>query len=177
MGDGDGRGRWWRRSRGCACIGVWGCADECVRRLEDVNKSCLEEFRQHWECLDNNNQQLWQCRRWERPLNKCVFDNLVCSCPLASFSLHTGLLETALKGESGCERDGRADLVLTEAGEEDSGSARERGPSAPAQETDLRTLDCYTVDGCSAYVQYQAETPSRASGLYCRCLIMNTVNC
>lgn len=45
--------------------------------LEDVNKSCLEEFRKHWECLDNNNQQLWQCRRWERPLNKCVFDNLV----------------------------------------------------------------------------------------------------
>ncbi|KAI7200078.1 hypothetical protein KC316_g2972, partial [Hortaea werneckii] len=40
------------------------------------NKSCLDEFRKHWECLDNNNQQLWQCRRWERPLNKCVFDNL-----------------------------------------------------------------------------------------------------
>ena len=45
--------------------------------LEDINKSCLDEFRKHWECLDNNNQQLWQCRRWERPLNKCVFDNLV----------------------------------------------------------------------------------------------------
>ncbi|KAI7510204.1 NADH-ubiquinone oxidoreductase 20.8 kDa, partial [Hortaea werneckii] len=43
--------------------------------LEDINKSCLDEFRKHWECLDNNNQQLWQCRRWERPLNKCVFDN------------------------------------------------------------------------------------------------------
>ncbi|KAK5107573.1 hypothetical protein LTR62_001016 [Meristemomyces frigidus] len=44
--------------------------------LEDVNKSCLEEFRQHWSCLDDNNQQLWQCRRWERPLNKCVFEKL-----------------------------------------------------------------------------------------------------
>ncbi|GAB7365322.1 hypothetical protein MBLNU230_g6403t1 [Neophaeotheca triangularis] len=44
--------------------------------LDDINKSCLAEFRKHWECLDNNNQQLWQCRRWERPLNKCVFDNL-----------------------------------------------------------------------------------------------------
>ena len=38
----------------------------------------MAEFRKHWECLDNNNQQLWQCRKFERPLNKCVFDNLVC---------------------------------------------------------------------------------------------------
>ncbi|KAK3704073.1 ndufa8, NADH-ubiquinone oxidoreductase complex I 19kd subunit [Vermiconidia calcicola] len=44
--------------------------------LEDINKSCLEEFRKHWTCLDDNNQQLWQCRRLERGLNKCVFDNL-----------------------------------------------------------------------------------------------------
>ncbi|CAK4033858.1 NADH-ubiquinone oxidoreductase kDa subunit [Lecanosticta acicola] len=44
--------------------------------LEDINKSCLEQFRKHWECLDNNNHQLWQCRGVERPLNKCVFDNL-----------------------------------------------------------------------------------------------------
>ena len=45
--------------------------------LSDIDKHCLQEFRKHWECLDNNNQQLWQCRRFERPLNKCVFDNLV----------------------------------------------------------------------------------------------------
>jgi hypothetical protein len=42
-----------------------------------VNKHCLEEFRKHWTCLDNNNQQLWQCRPAEWKLNKCVFDNLV----------------------------------------------------------------------------------------------------
>lgn len=46
-------------------------------RLEDINKHCLTEFRKHWECLENNNQQLWQCRPAERPLNKCVFENLV----------------------------------------------------------------------------------------------------
>jgi hypothetical protein len=50
---------------------------DLANRLEDVNKHCLTEFRKHWECLDNNNQQLWQCRKFERPLNKCVFDNLV----------------------------------------------------------------------------------------------------
>jgi len=44
--------------------------------LSDVNKHCLQEFRKHWECLENNNQQLWQCRKWERPLNKCVFENI-----------------------------------------------------------------------------------------------------
>ncbi|PSS14827.1 hypothetical protein M430DRAFT_59541 [Amorphotheca resinae ATCC 22711] len=45
-------------------------------RLDDVNKHCLAEFRKHWTCLDNNNQQLWQCRAQEWKLNKCVFDNL-----------------------------------------------------------------------------------------------------
>ncbi|GIZ37100.1 hypothetical protein CKM354_000056300 [Cercospora kikuchii] len=44
--------------------------------LDDINKSCLEEFRKHWQCLDNNNQQLWQCRGLERGLNKCVFEKL-----------------------------------------------------------------------------------------------------
>lgn len=44
--------------------------------LDDINKNCLEEFRKHWKCLDNNNQQLWHCRRPEQLLNKCVFDKL-----------------------------------------------------------------------------------------------------
>lgn len=46
-------------------------------RLDDINKNCLEAFRKHWECLDQNNQQLWQCRRREMKLNGCVFDKLV----------------------------------------------------------------------------------------------------
>ncbi|KAF4556860.1 NADH-ubiquinone oxidoreductase 20.8 kDa subunit-like protein [Elsinoe fawcettii] len=44
--------------------------------LEDVRSNCLAEFRAHWQCLENNNQQLWQCRKVERPLNKCVFEKL-----------------------------------------------------------------------------------------------------
>ena len=52
-------------------------------RIEDVNKHCLEEFRKHWTCLDNNNQQLWQCRPAEWKLNKCVFENLVSPICLA----------------------------------------------------------------------------------------------
>ncbi|KAL8323867.1 hypothetical protein RB593_005348 [Gaeumannomyces tritici] len=47
----------------------------CARSvLEDINKSCLDEFRKHWQCLDNNNHQLWQCRADEWKLNKCVYD-------------------------------------------------------------------------------------------------------
>ena len=53
--------------------------------LDDMRKHCLEEFRKHWECLDNNNHQLYQCRRPERKLNKCVFDNLV----RVGFALHS----------------------------------------------------------------------------------------
>ncbi|MCJ1358589.1 MAG: hypothetical protein MMC33_008589 [Icmadophila ericetorum] len=44
--------------------------------LSDINASCLEEFRKHWQCLDNNNHQLWQCRKYEWKLNGCVFDKL-----------------------------------------------------------------------------------------------------
>lgn len=46
-------------------------------RIKDINTHCLAEFRKHWECLDDRNHQLWQCRPAEWKLNKCVFDNLV----------------------------------------------------------------------------------------------------
>lgn len=59
-------------------IGVSGRLIMCGRfRIDDINKSCLEEFRLHWQCLDNNNQQLWHCRRPEQLLNACVFNKLV----------------------------------------------------------------------------------------------------
>lgn len=45
--------------------------------IEDINTHCLAEFRKHWECLDDRNHQLWQCRPAEWKLNKCVYDNLV----------------------------------------------------------------------------------------------------
>jgi hypothetical protein len=45
--------------------------------IDDLNKHCLEEFTQHWKCLDNHNQQMWQCRPFEWKLNKCAFDSLV----------------------------------------------------------------------------------------------------
>jgi NADH dehydrogenase (ubiquinone) 1 alpha subcomplex subunit 8 len=48
-----------------------------MKRIEDINTHCLEQFRNHWKCLDNSNHQLWQCRPFEWKLNKCVYDNLV----------------------------------------------------------------------------------------------------
>ncbi|KAL8413228.1 hypothetical protein RB594_004742 [Gaeumannomyces avenae] len=68
----------------------------CARSvLEDINKSCLDEFRKHWQCLDNNNHQLWQCRADEWKLNKCVYDKTVrparpsstCWCGLLTWGL------------------------------------------------------------------------------------------
>ena len=49
-------------------------------RVDDINKNCLEQFRAHWECLENNNQQLWHCRKQEWNLNGCVFEKLVSKC-------------------------------------------------------------------------------------------------
>jgi len=45
--------------------------------LEDINTHCLEQFREHWNCLERKNQSLWKCRRQETTLNKCVFDKIV----------------------------------------------------------------------------------------------------
>lgn len=44
--------------------------------LSDINKHCLDSFRLHWKCLENNNQELKNCRKAEMLLNKCVYDNL-----------------------------------------------------------------------------------------------------
>ncbi|USP80609.1 hypothetical protein yc1106_07883 [Curvularia clavata] len=44
--------------------------------IKDINENCLSQFRTHWQCLENHNQQLWNCRSEERKLNKCVFDKL-----------------------------------------------------------------------------------------------------
>ncbi|KAJ5082593.1 hypothetical protein N7532_011636 [Penicillium argentinense] len=44
--------------------------------IKDINTHCLQEFKAHWECLENNNHYLFECRKPEMALNKCVFDKL-----------------------------------------------------------------------------------------------------
>ena len=58
----------------CACKNETNLPDS----IKDLNDHCLDEFRAHWKCLDNQNHQLWNCRPEERRLNSCVFDKLVC---------------------------------------------------------------------------------------------------
>lgn len=45
--------------------------------IKDINTNCLDQFKAHWECLENNNHHLWECRRPEMQLNTCVFEKLV----------------------------------------------------------------------------------------------------
>lgn len=45
--------------------------------LSSIQKSCLETFNAHWQCLDDQNQDFKNCRPAERALNKCVFENMV----------------------------------------------------------------------------------------------------
>lgn len=52
-------------------------ANDLFDRLEDINTHCLTEFRKHWECLNDRNHQLWQCRPEEWRLNKCVYNKIV----------------------------------------------------------------------------------------------------
>ncbi|KAL2754036.1 hypothetical protein ACRALDRAFT_1081249 [Sodiomyces alcalophilus JCM 7366] len=44
--------------------------------LSDINAHCLETFRAHWNCIENNNHQLYQCRPQEWKFNKCVYEKL-----------------------------------------------------------------------------------------------------
>lgn len=42
-----------------------------------MNEKCQKEWEAHWQCLEMNNQELFACRKQERPLNKCVLEQLV----------------------------------------------------------------------------------------------------
>lgn len=44
--------------------------------LKDINKYCFDEFKLHYECLEQENHRLGYCRQTEAILNKCVFQNL-----------------------------------------------------------------------------------------------------
>jgi NADH dehydrogenase (ubiquinone) 1 alpha subcomplex subunit 8 len=60
------------------CLAEGRRVTRCARSLiQDLHTHCLEEFRNHWKCLDANNHQLYQCRPAEWKFNKCVFDKLV----------------------------------------------------------------------------------------------------
>jgi hypothetical protein len=47
--------------------------------IKDINTHCMQEFQAHVDCLENNNQTFFNCRRPEQKLNSCIFDKLVCS--------------------------------------------------------------------------------------------------
>lgn len=93
------------RRRVIVCDEVTWSANSAYR-LKDINTHCLEEFRRHWTCLENGNQQLWQCRPEEWKLNKCVYDNLVSRAPtpspsfLSSRSMRRGFVSSPSSRES-----------------------------------------------------------------------------
>ncbi|ORX43345.1 hypothetical protein DM01DRAFT_245318, partial [Hesseltinella vesiculosa] len=52
---------------------VTRCAIDLITKLRE---NCGKEFEAHWQCLENNNQELYKCRQPERGLNTCVFEKL-----------------------------------------------------------------------------------------------------
>ncbi|WFD33005.1 ndufa8, NADH-ubiquinone oxidoreductase complex I 19kd subunit [Malassezia sp. CBS 17886] len=52
---------------------VTRCAQDLIAKL---GAKCGEQWDAHWKCLENNNQELRLCRKFEHPLNKCVFDQM-----------------------------------------------------------------------------------------------------
>ncbi|CAI5755533.1 unnamed protein product [Candida verbasci] len=44
--------------------------------LKDINKYCFDEFKLHYDCLEQNNQYFNRCRSSEHLLSKCVLTNL-----------------------------------------------------------------------------------------------------
>lgn len=47
-----------------------------VSVLKDINKYCFDEFKLHYECLEQENHRLGSCRAAEQVFNKCVFAHL-----------------------------------------------------------------------------------------------------
>ncbi|EKD03724.1 hypothetical protein A1Q2_01950 [Trichosporon asahii var. asahii CBS 8904] len=52
---------------------VTRCAQAVITKLRE---NCLQEFDNHWKCLENNNQYLHACRKDEKKFNDCVFAKL-----------------------------------------------------------------------------------------------------
>ncbi|KAJ5166875.1 NADH-ubiquinone oxidoreductase 20.8 kDa subunit [Penicillium canariense] len=44
--------------------------------IKDINTHCLDQFKAHADCLENNNHYLFECRKAEMSLNTCIFDKL-----------------------------------------------------------------------------------------------------
>ncbi|KAJ2367336.1 ndufa8, NADH-ubiquinone oxidoreductase complex I 19kd subunit [Coemansia sp. RSA 2611] len=44
-----------------------------INALQKIQSQCLDEFRAHWTCLDNKNQEFGQCREPEKAYNACLF--------------------------------------------------------------------------------------------------------
>ena len=75
-----------------------------LHRLKDINDNCLAEFRAHWQCLDNNNHQMWYCRRPERVLNRCVYQKIV-RCTGLLRTLNTNMTTGPRKGHTRCTKE------------------------------------------------------------------------
>lgn len=105
----------------------------CARSvIDDINKSCLEQFRSHWACLEDNNHQLWQCRPAEWKLNKCVFENLVgCLLPIISYYVYGVWCMICVQG--------LLTWSVVETGEGRPRPAAELDACASTEDTDLRT--------------------------------------
>ncbi|SHO75694.1 Uncharacterized protein MSYG_0026 [Malassezia sympodialis ATCC 42132] len=52
---------------------VTRCAQDLIQK---IGEKCGKEWDAHWECLEMNNQEYMPCRKFERPLNKCVLEQL-----------------------------------------------------------------------------------------------------
>jgi len=51
---------------------VTRCAADLI---EKMRLRCAEQFENHWQCLERHNQEYYPCRKPERALNTCMFDN------------------------------------------------------------------------------------------------------
>lgn len=105
-----------------------------------MNKHCLEVFRAHWQCLDNNNHQLWQCRPAEWKLNTCVFNNLVSLFPLCFLTAFA------------CPRVNGIEVQLINPGQSETRKDHSRrggqDPRPPTPKTDLRTCPRLFPSAC-----------------------------
>lgn len=52
---------------------VTRCAQDLIQK---IGEKCGNEWDAHWQCLEKNNQEYMPCRSFERPLNKCVLEQL-----------------------------------------------------------------------------------------------------
>lgn len=94
-----------------------------VSVLKDINKYCFDEFKLHYDCLEQENHRLAYCRSSEKVLNKCIFQNLKLDKKIPDVDQQIHLKQNPIFTGSGNDKSVTAEFLKNKESKESSASS------------------------------------------------------